>query len=166
IYWGTASETNNSSFVIEASRSGSDFRAIGTLPGAMNSGLEQHYNFLHKNPAQGKWYYRIKQVDLDGRASYSKTVIIETGRQAFSIGRLYPVPAGENLTMELNSRVACLVKISLTNNSGQVISKSSRLITAGSNQVQVDLHGKAAGVYYIRVEQENGNSQFLRIVKR
>src|SRR5690606_2258767 len=71
IFWTTSMEENNAYFSIEKSIDGNEFYSIGAVDGAGNSSSLQNYQF-HDNTEIGKiTYYRIKQVDLDGKYEYS-----------------------------------------------------------------------------------------------
>lgn len=81
IYWSTASERNNLKFVVEKSRDYINWIEIEEVKGAFNSSTEQAYHTYDFNPYNGVNYYRIKQVDVDGKYSYSfiRTVNTEKG---------------------------------------------------------------------------------------
>lgn len=76
LHWTTATEINNWKFVIEKSSS-SDFswEVIGEVPGAGNSNTNRSYAFSDKN-AQGLNYYRLTQVDFDGKKETFKIIAI------------------------------------------------------------------------------------------
>ena len=91
--WRTASEKNSDRFEVEASADGRSFRRIGTVPGAGSSAQPHDYQLV--DPAIARYatslvYYRLRQVDLDGTASYSpvRTVAV-TGRAELA---LFPNP--------------------------------------------------------------------------
>src|SRR4030095_3463052 len=65
--WTTASEQNNRQFDVELSRNGINFDVIGTVASKGNSIADQHYEFLHVKPQPGVSYYRLKQIDHDGK---------------------------------------------------------------------------------------------------
>ena len=65
--WETASELNNDRFVVEHSGNGIHFTAVGDVMGAGTTNTNNTYYFTHKNPTPGINYYRIKQVDFDGK---------------------------------------------------------------------------------------------------
>ena len=75
--WATATELNNDKFIIESSATGELFQAIGQLKGAGTSSEAKRYRFVHRNPVAGTNYYRLKQVDFDGRSAYSKVLAID-----------------------------------------------------------------------------------------
>ena len=71
--WTTASEENSRNFVVRHS-TGVDWETIGTVAAAGNSNTVRNYSFLHTAPASGINYYRLLQVDLDDRSTYSRTL--------------------------------------------------------------------------------------------
>ena len=73
LQWSTDNELNTSTYFIERSRNGRDFENIGILPATNRSGT-QVYNYQDGTIADEMYYYRIKQVDLDQRFTYSKIV--------------------------------------------------------------------------------------------
>ncbi len=72
LQWQTATEVNNYGFEIE--RLKDSWERIGFIKGAGNSNSPKSYSFLDKDPQAGKDEYRIKQIDNDGKLSYSKIV--------------------------------------------------------------------------------------------
>lgn len=71
--WTTATEVNNDRFEIERSNDAVTFQKIGQVPGAGNSNAHLSYQWYDNNPLKGNNYYRLKQVDIDGRFSHSPT---------------------------------------------------------------------------------------------
>lgn len=77
--WETTSETNNSYFEIERSANVKEFEKIGHVAGQINSETLVQYSFTDYNPLNGTNYYRLRQVDLDGKFEYSKirSIVLE-----------------------------------------------------------------------------------------
>ncbi len=66
--WSTLSETNNSHFVIERSGDGFVYETIGLVSGSGNSNAPVDYSFLDRNFSGDVVYYRLTQVDFDGKS--------------------------------------------------------------------------------------------------
>lgn len=63
--WTVAAEENNDYFIISRSSNGNDFTQIGTVPSAvMTNGKYVYYD---RNPLTGRNFYRLEQVDKDGK---------------------------------------------------------------------------------------------------
>jgi len=74
--WKTASEINNSHFIIEKSYNAYHFSPIGNINGAGNSNQPIHYIFEDYSTDSAIVYYRLKQVDYDGQYDYSNIVSV------------------------------------------------------------------------------------------
>ena len=75
--WQTAQESNNAYFAIERSKNGTDFAEIGKVNGKGNSTLAQQYAYEDFGISNGQNYYRLKQVNNDGKYTYSAVVSVE-----------------------------------------------------------------------------------------
>ena len=69
--WETSSEENNDYFEIERSIDGLTFESIGKVTGNGTTAIKNNYAFLDQFPSGGTNYYRLRQVDFDGRYEYS-----------------------------------------------------------------------------------------------
>ena len=74
--WLTATETNNNYFLLERSNDAVNFDEVGTLDGAGNSTSYINYSMLDKKPYNGITYYRLKQVDYDGKSTTSQIIAV------------------------------------------------------------------------------------------
>ncbi|MFT3908699.1 MAG: SdrD B-like domain-containing protein [Ferruginibacter sp.] len=74
--WQTTSENNNHYFDVERSNNGTSFSVIGRVPGNGTSSLPHNYSLIDPAPFTGMNYYRLNQVDFDGRGTYSNIVPI------------------------------------------------------------------------------------------
>ncbi|HRH57930.1 MAG TPA: M64 family metallopeptidase [Chitinophagales bacterium] len=118
--WKTASEKNNDYFEIQHSKETIEWESIGTLRGNGFSNQPVSYSFIDENPYDGINYYRLKQVDFDGKFEYSykiavnfETPLSKTKEQKFTV---YPNPASGNeiwikSEQEINSDNAIDVRI-------------------------------------------------------
>jgi hypothetical protein len=77
--WKTVSEKSNKGFYVERSTDGgSSFSEIGFVQGSGSTEIEKNYQFIDKVPFRGRFYYRLRQVDLDGTESYSRVINLTT----------------------------------------------------------------------------------------
>lgn len=96
--WNTLSELNNQGFVIEKKSTGEFYDSIGFIKGKGNSAVYNNYSFYDNEIIDGlSIYYRIKQIDFDGKFDYSNEVnIVKSYADLFEI---YPNPARDILTL-------------------------------------------------------------------
>ena len=87
LIWQTASEINNSHFEIQRSVDGQKFEIIGEVKGIGTSNNLENYSFTDNYPFDGINYYRLRQVDNDGKAMISNVVSVLNGKQknSFSV---------------------------------------------------------------------------------
>ena len=76
--WSTVSESKNAYFEILRSVDGVTFNQIGKIEGNGTTQVSQQYSFTDNAPFTGTNYYRLKQIDTDGKSSLSKIVSANT----------------------------------------------------------------------------------------
>jgi hypothetical protein len=81
INWQTASETNNDYFDIEHSLDAKVYKTVGQIKGQGTKQTASKYAYEHTTPSVGNNYYRLKQVDFDGRFTYSPIISVDFDRK-------------------------------------------------------------------------------------
>lgn len=118
--WTTYTETNNRGFTIMRSTNGTWFEDVAFVPGAGNSSTEQGYTWVDDNATADHYYYRYRQLDLDGSERYSN--IVELNRTALRDAvAIYPNPFREELSIKLNGAASSGTTISLWSITGQLL---------------------------------------------
>jgi len=137
--------------VVEHSHNGIDFSSVGDLRGGGTTNLVQAYNFTHKNPVAGENYYRIQQVDFDGRDDRSNiaTVWFNNDQQII----IYPNPATS--TISVNSPKETLATIK--NYLGK--SLKTMILSEGENEILLD--ELSQGMYLLQFEN-GGVETFIK----
>jgi hypothetical protein len=79
LIWQTATELNNNYFDVQRSNDGATFQNIGQVKGSGNSAELKSYEFMDETPATGTNYYRLQQVDVNGKTTTSKVVSVNAG---------------------------------------------------------------------------------------
>jgi hypothetical protein len=102
IKWSTASETNNSHFLVERSINAVDFVAVATVQGAGNSNSVIDYIYVDTDlPEGGKFYYRITQVDFDGTSKTSEVLLADCQKVVSPTFVVIPNPASEGSSVQI-----------------------------------------------------------------
>jgi hypothetical protein len=120
--WTTLSEENNDYFAIERSGTELHFDSIGFVSGSGESKVKLNYRFADHNPLEGVSYYRLKQTDFDGKATYSKIIIIQSHFEE-PVLSVYPNPAlsGEPIHIRLDYSKGKDVMLNVMDMSGQTL---------------------------------------------
>jgi hypothetical protein len=97
--WGTASEAHSARFEVERSPDGEYFTPLGTVAATGSSSGMHAYAYPDVALPSGAslLYYRLRQVDLDGTASYSPVRVVQLAVSSALI--LFPNPAQEATTL-------------------------------------------------------------------
>ncbi|MBN8701902.1 MAG: T9SS type A sorting domain-containing protein [Bacteroidetes bacterium] len=101
VSWETASEKNNSHFVVEKTKDGEHFSVVGVVEASGNSSSKINYSTIDSLPYLGISYYRLKQVDYDGKYSYSNLVAVDIDYAGIYV---YPNPATNSLNIKLEEK--------------------------------------------------------------
>jgi hypothetical protein len=148
ITWETISEKDNEYFLIERSIDGINFETIGKVKGAINSSSLIAYSFIDENPALGVNYYRLKQVDLDTKSSYSSIKSVD-----FSGARLSFRSEGGNYFILSNFGQETEIQYELISTDGKsVLTKS---YNASNAKHELMLSNLSSAVYFIRISSNN-----------
>ncbi|GAA3996974.1 hypothetical protein GCM10022408_04520 [Hymenobacter fastidiosus] len=160
--WATASEKDNSHFDVERSLNGRTFSVIGTVAGAGTSTNRHAYSFPDRQPAAGTAYYRLRQVDANGKSAYSPVVAVQGGGVAVSAA---PNPTTGIVALTLGTTKATTIRGTVLNMLGMEVMRFDQSLGAGSHTIPVNLSAQPAGVYLLRVQTPQG-LQTLRVVKQ
>jgi fibronectin-binding autotransporter adhesin len=146
--WATALEINNDYFSVERSADGRTFESIGIIKGAGNSLVTNEYEFTDAEPFIGINYYRLKQMDFDGRYEYSDVINIEYVRENDNSTQpvLYPNPAKQELTIIDGEGIATVY-----NQLGQPVLS----FTIQNAIFTQDISRLLNGQYVLKIEKEN-----------
>lgn len=102
--WATAQEKSNLGFDIERSQDGKDFQKIGFVEGSGNTTSRREYKHTDVAPLMGTTYYRLKQLDTDGKHHYSVMAAVFNGDK-MSV-TVYPNPVTDVLRVSLGTASA------------------------------------------------------------
>lgn len=168
--WTTASELNNHGFEIEKSSDGTEFLTIAFVPGAGTTTEVTEYSYTDDVDYKGgeTFYYRLKQVDLDGRVQYSSIVeVMFDIPKDFVLHQNYPNPFNPSTTIKFAVPKSSLVNIKVYDLTGQeVASLVNEVKEAGTYEIKFDAQGLASGVYILRMTADNFSSvRKLNILK-
>ncbi|RYY56974.1 MAG: T9SS type A sorting domain-containing protein [Chitinophagaceae bacterium] len=158
--WETDNEENNTGFSVEHSGDGQAWKEIGFIPTAASNGNSQtllRYRYIHQQPTTGINYYRLKQADRDGRASFSevRSVEMEPGTTI----TVTPNPATDVVTVSGLNQGDIVV---LYNLNGQPLINRK----AAGTQLRLDIGRFAKGFYTITVNPANSGAPNFRILKK
>ncbi|AMJ65074.1 hypothetical protein AXW84_06250 [Hymenobacter sp. PAMC 26628] len=154
--WVTASEKNSRSFDVQRSSNGQTFTTVLTKAAQGNTSARTTYDAVDRQPLPGVSYYRLKQIDIDGKVAYSPTLSVQNDG-AVDI-TIYPNPTAGKVTITLPAALAASApRVRISDLMGRVVQEVS-LPASG----EIDLAGLPVGTYLLNV---GGQQVRSRVVK-
>jgi hypothetical protein len=148
--WATAVEKNNSHFEIEMSLDGEEFEVIGNVRGGIGK-----YSFIHEHP-RSLVYYRIAQVDLDGKRNYTNIESVKRDIEFFGSLLCKPNPTKSRVELSFEMLEKSEVTLELYSTSGVLLESKTFEGEAGFNASELDLSSYVRGLYLVKVICKDG----------
>lgn len=146
--WETSYELNNSKYVIEKSADGRSYQSIGEVPGSLNSLDTKAYEFLDASFKAGDIaFYRLKQVDIDGQSTYSRSVYVNNSKAAGQSVKVSNPFARDIQIFGINSADLTKGNVQLFNIAGVRVNYE----ISGANAISVD-PSLPAGLYVLMIK--------------
>ena len=143
--WTTEQEINSSHFTIERSADGRTWQSLANIAAAGTSNIHLDYTAWDNLPLNGTSYYRIKEVDKDGRLQVSvvRPVNFDKG---YSI-TVAPNPAKDFITVTLD-------RINNAGSTIQLFDAAGNLIyieKTNLSKLNINTAAFARGLYFIKI---------------
>jgi hypothetical protein len=146
--WTTEQEINSQSFTIERSVDGIKWISLASIAAAGNSQVKRNYQAIDYHPAKGINYYRLKEVDMDGRFTVSETRSVYFDNDVQLV--LAPNPVTNKVTIYIPGNTSS-VSIKIFNTQGQLM----KTVFSNEETIPVNITGFARGVYSVKVIGKN-----------
>ncbi|WP_241739192.1 IPT/TIG domain-containing protein [Pontibacter beigongshangensis] len=166
--WVTASETDNSHFEVEMSASPeTGFTTVGTVKSkVVNSSITTRYEYTHQVRNAGTYYYRLKQVDLDGTHAYSNVIVVASKGVAANAVTVAPNPLIPDSKIIVEAASSGKAIMRLTSMTGQQVYFREVEVTAGPNEFALPYYDKLQSAAYILTVELNGKVISTKVVKQ
>jgi len=165
-FWSTETEVNNDHFELQGSNDCHDWTNISISKGQQLS--TQHIDYSEDISNSTAFdYYRLKQVDLDGKFFYSSKVYNPCNVEKTFHCQVTPNPASQQASLRIqSSNMLGLVHISLYDDKGQQVWNKSAEGSGNDMKLELDLSLLASGAYQIKVRSgQLEQSLSLTIIK-
>jgi hypothetical protein len=160
LQWSSLTESNNTGFEVQQSVGHANgFNKIGFVDSKAKNGNSQaeiRYSFEDKTPVNGVVvYYRLKQIDMDGKSSYSDIKTIKVGMGSAAL-QVYPNPSSGSISIQTG--IQGMQKLLLLDQQGMLVRSTDH--TAGP----LKIHGLKTGVYVLKLMGEGGEMMTRKII--
>ena len=159
--WQTTNEISCDYFSVQRSKDGSTWETIQkVLAAGTSSNSAISYSVDDASPYQGTSYYRIVEVDNNGKQTYSGIRLVNFDK-AFSNMTVYPNPATDDIKISFPETGK--YEINLMSASGQLI---NTYILANGDNIMLNVSAVQSGTYLIRINHAQTSETRKVIIKR
>ncbi|MEM9918498.1 MAG: hypothetical protein AAF990_10405 [Bacteroidota bacterium] len=163
--WSTLSEENSELFVIEKSEDGLSYVNIGVINAGGEANAGEDYRFLDINASEKRAYYRLKQVDFDGTASFSQTVTVTKLLQNdFMVISMSNTTTNKIFDVSIDAVQEGALSYEVKSMRGETIKQGQQDLYFGLNDFSFDLEDEQAGIYKIFFTK--GEEQEMLVVQK
>ena len=151
IVWNTSMEINNSHFLVERSNDGKSFSPVAKVFGNGTTALSHNYTILDDIAnAENVIYYRLHQVDVDGKSNFSNIIAIKIAKDN-AIANVSPNPFTSYINIRMVWSRSEIITARILNIQGKEMMNTKLQAIKGQNQVRMeDLTKLPAGSYFIQ----------------
>lgn len=155
--WQTATEINNDKFEIERSLDGTDFIKIDELKGQGNSSIINSYAYPDNIAGINTTilYYRIKQLDFNGKYTYSEIRKVILSEKPEKMKAWYN-SSNEKLEATLYYDRYVQGSLRLIDIQVKLIAEQNIHFEKGELHLQLDMTGLAKGIYTLSIADDDG----------
>ena len=158
VTWSTLTEINTKEFQVEKSSDGVNFKLIATKTAGGNSNTGKTYSINDALASPGKYYYRIKSIDIDGKETFSDIKSLVYGDES-AMMKVGPNPFQNSLVV---TNLTDVNRIDLLDLNGRIVLtkliKTDKTITLETSQLP-------AGMYQLKSSKKNGSFTTIKVIK-
>ncbi len=156
LIWQTATEKNNLGFEVQRSTDGKNFTKIAFVQGHGTTTKPSFYNYSDNAGSANVYFYRLKQIDLNGTYEYSKTVETNASLPTqFSLEQNYPNPFNPSTTIKFTVAKSGISTLKIYNALGQEVATLFNSQTDAGQVYSVNFNASnlASGIYFYQLKQ-------------
>lgn len=148
--WQTAIEQNTAFFDVERSGATGNFEHIATVRAGGNSTSPLSYSFTDATPLKTANFYRIKQVDNDGRFTYTPVRLLNFDEATSGSLLVYPVPARTRLIVSLPVQLEGLTTVTIHSADGRLVQQQQVPVQVGVQLIDLNISALPNGIYHVK----------------
>lgn len=162
--WSIATEVNNEGYEVQVSTDVKSWETIGFVEGRGTTESKSDYSFVHRDAPKARLYYRLIQVDYDGKTSMSKMIALNNAQKGQGLGdmRVYPNPSNGKTTIDFGSTPIGSFTMNIYNNIGQLV-KSMNQNDISDAILPLDLN--QPGLYFVQLNRDGQQQTQYLIVE-
>ncbi len=164
--WKVVCTSAEAKFELQRSTDGSNYTPIYSFT-ASKERCENPFDYTDATPADGKNYYRLKFIDVDGKVTYSNIILLIQKNGRFDLMSINPnVVRNEIAVLKIDAFEKESITIVLSDFTGRIIQKQTASLQTGLNQIPLQLNNLPAGVYNVTAYSNNARPKTLKLIKQ
>ncbi|MBP6023584.1 beta strand repeat-containing protein [Ferruginibacter sp.] len=163
--WQAACSSDKAVFEIERSTDGRNFATINTVT-ATQAECAQSVSYVDNTILTGAVFYRIKTVDVDGKAAYSVIIKLGGTQSDIKLAGILPNPVMNTAQLNIITAKKDNVNLSIVSMEGKLVHRSTVQLQAGSSIISLDVTNLQKGVYIIKGVFADGEASSIKFVKQ
>ena len=166
--WLTGTETNNKGYEVQRKVDGSYWETVGFIAGSGTTTIPNSYSYTDKNVITGKYYYRLKQIDFDGRYVYSQEIEVNViAPNRFSLEQNYPNPFNPVTKIDFCLAGDSKVNLKIYDMLGREIQTlANKVMKAGYYNIEFNASTLPSGVYFYQLRVEGDGGDLFNSIKK
>lgn len=157
--WATATEINNDYFEIERSIDGIEFKELLRVDGSGTTSRTHEYGAVDNDPLPGLSYYRLKQIDFDGKYSISEPVAVNFSGEKTKLV-IYPNPSNDKVNILYPTNYSPKATLRFIDAQGRII-KEMMIVDRGNGVIELAIQDLPVGIYTATLTDGLYNSRVL-----
>lgn len=147
LQWQTTNEINNKEFIVERSADGINYKPINIVA----ANIINKYSLIDEQPIEAINYYRLKQIDNDGKYSYSSIASVSLKSSNNNSFNIVQNPVQQQLQLKLNAANAGNAQLIITNILGKTVATKTLNLVKGFQNVFANTNELASGNYFVSI---------------
>jgi hypothetical protein len=162
----TCTSTPRATMILERSADSRNFSSIYSIT-ADAARCQQPFDHTDADPLKGMNYYRLKNIDADGKITYSTIVALLNATKGFDIVSIAPNPVTQgNFKLNVASAQDSKMELVIFDMQGRLVNRQTVAVMAGSNMIPVQVANLSSGTYTIYGMIGEDRSRIIRFVKQ
>ncbi len=165
--WTTYNEFNNRGFEVLYATDSGNWRSIGFVEGHGTTNQKQEYSYVHDNPVKGNNYYKLKQIDFDGKFEISNIVSASfEGKDNVHINLISPNPNdGTAMNLDWMADDSGETMLKIYDRMGRVAFEQSVESSINRNQKEITFDNVLSpGLYVVEISSSKGAKDVLKLI--
>lgn len=165
LHWTTETETNNLGFEIFRSNDRLNWQSRGFVLGKGTSTIKSYYTFYDKDIFGNNFYYKLKQIDYNGKFTFTDVIEIAISAHNYYLSQNYPNPANPETNIIFSLPVKTVATISLYSITGELLAEIiNEEKEKGIYKIEFNLSKYSSGIYFYRITTNSGYSATKKLI--